>query len=86
VEGAEQAVLEGTDFQSLDVSVVVMECDHHDEEKDQAKRNILESNGFECQEVERNCFCKHVTFTPSAMPLKDQLYQTYRDAAGPKLH
>ena len=86
VEGAEQAVLEGTDFQALDVSTVVMECDHHDEAKDQKKRDILEANGFECQEVERNCFCKHVSFTPSAMPAENMLYPSYRDAAGPKLH
>jgi hypothetical protein len=85
VEGAEQSVLEGTDFQQLDVSAVVMECDRHDEEKDRRKRDILEANGFECQEVERNCFCKHVSFTPSAMPAESQLYPSYRDAA-PKLH
>lgn len=86
VEGAEQSVLEGTDFDKLDISTVVMECDHHDEEKDQKKRDILEANGFECQEVERNCFCKHVSFTPSTMPAENQLYSSYRDATGPKIH
>lgn len=68
----------------MDISAVVMECDHHDEEKDQKKRDILEANGFECQEVERNCFCKHVGFVPSAMPVDDMLYPSYRQAAGMK--
>ena len=86
VEGAEQSVLEGTDFDALDISVIAMECDHHDEEKNQKKRDILEANGFECQEVERNCFCKHVSFVPSTMPAEKQLYPSYRDATGPKIH
>lgn len=48
VEGAELSVLRGTDFASLSLSTVIMECDQTDRSKDTAKQEILEKNGFDC--------------------------------------
>mmetsp|Transcript_1886 Transcript_1886/g.3001 ORF Transcript_1886/g.3001 Transcript_1886/m.3001 type:complete len:309 (-) Transcript_1886:89-1015(-) len=81
VEGAELSVLQGTDFSELHVSAVVMECDMLDKEKDRAKQHILENNGFECLQVERNCFCKHMSFEPSKAPDTARSYDGLRDKA-----
>jgi len=43
-----------------------MECDAHDISKNDRKTNILESNGFRCALIERNCMCIHEKFKPMA--------------------
>ena len=63
VEGAEESVLQGTDFNAVHMNVVAMECHGKDPDKDQRKAAILESNGFSCELVGRNCMCKHKDFT-----------------------
>jgi hypothetical protein len=56
VEGAELSVLKGTDFTTLQVSTVVMECDMTDMERDREKQAVLISNGFTCEQV---CICTY---------------------------
>jgi hypothetical protein len=70
VEGAEESVLQGTDFQGVHFNAVAMECDEHDIEKNSRKTSILEANGFECSLIERNCMCRHKSYTPRAAPAK----------------
>ena len=41
-----------------------MECDAHDISKNNRKTDILESNGFKCALIERNCMCIHEKFKP----------------------
>lgn len=68
VEGAELSVLRGMDFSQVRVKTVVMECDGHDQANDHEKRRRLERNGFQCQQVVRNCMCTHQGFVPSRRP------------------
>jgi hypothetical protein len=65
VEGAEESVLQGTDFNAVRINAVAMECDMHDPTKDERKTKILEQNGFKCELIERNCMCKNNLYTPS---------------------
>eukprot|EP01031_Cornospumella_fuschlensis_P042130 gene42130-51445_t len=64
VEGAEESVLRGTDFNSVRINAVAMECDMHDNTKNERKTSILEANGFKCQLIERNCMCKNNAYEP----------------------
>ena len=59
-------MLKGTDFHAVHFDAVAMECDEHDVQKNERKTSILESNGFKCQLVERNCMCKHDRYVPSS--------------------
>lgn len=65
VEGAEESVLKGTDFNAVRINAVAMECDMHDTTKNERKTSILEANGFTCHLIERNCMCKNKAFVPS---------------------
>jgi len=67
-EGAELSVLEGTDFSRVHINTIVMECDGSDLMKDQEKIALLSRNGYGCEYVKRNCFCRHSSFQPSAAP------------------
>ena len=67
-EGSEYSVLQGVDFEAIQISTLVVECDQHDKTKNSQKTELLEKNGFQCQQILRNCFCKHKNFTPSAAP------------------
>lgn len=73
VEGAEESVLKGTDFQNVRINAVAMECDEHDTSKNARKTDILEANGFTCSLIERNCMCRNKLFTPSGAPEKSLL-------------
>lgn len=73
VEGAEESVLMGTDFENVHFSTVAMECDTHDVEKNDRKMKILEHHGFTCGILDRNCICTHKDFKPSAAPEKSAL-------------
>jgi FkbM family methyltransferase len=68
VEGAEEEVLLGTDFNEVHIDAVVMENDGINPDKDRRKVAILEKNGFSCTPIRRNVFCKHKTFRPSTKP------------------
>ena len=68
VEGAEEEVLLGMDFNRVHVDVIVMENDGHNPTKDQRKLDILVKNQFDCTQIERNVFCKHESFIPSTKP------------------
>jgi len=66
VEGAEQSVLESTDFSQVHVSFICMECDGSDPEKDQWKINYLNDKGFLCKLFKglggggiQNCMCRN---------------------------
>lgn len=72
-EGAEESVLKGTDFNRIHFNAVAMECDEHDTSKNDRKTKILESNGFKCTLIERNCMCKHNDFVPKSAPTKSML-------------
>eukprot|EP01038_Epipyxis_sp_PR26KG_P008297 gene8297-11228_t len=73
VEGAEESVLTGTDFNLVHFNAVAMECDEHDLSKNERKTSILERNGFQCQLIERNCMCKHKDYTASTSPSLSEL-------------
>lgn len=73
VEGAEESVLRGTDFNAVRFNAVAMECDEHDIVKNSRKTDILEANGFKCLLVERNCMCKHDSYQPSSRKEKTLL-------------
>lgn len=66
VEGAEESVLLGTDFNKVRVDTIVMECDQSDRERDNKKIKILEKNSFTCQLISNDCICKHKSFKPSS--------------------
>lgn len=68
VEGAEESVLKGVDFNAININAVAMECDEHDISKNERKTSILEANGFKCELVERNCMCKNVNYKASSAP------------------
>lgn len=72
-EGAEESVLRGTDFREVQINAIAMECDEHDISKNKRKTDIIESNGFKCQLVERNCMCKNQLYTPSSASSKSLL-------------
>ena len=67
-EGAELSVLQGTDFNAVSIRSIVMECDHTSSQKDAQKIQLLFDNGFTCQQIKRNCFCRHNSFVPSMAP------------------
>ena len=73
VEGAEESVLKGTDFNAVRINAVAMECDEHDISKNERKTSILEANGFECHLIERNCMCKNKAYTASSSTSKSAL-------------
>lgn len=73
VEGAEESVLKGTDFEAVRFNAVAMECDEHDVTKNSRKTSILEAHGFKCSLVERNCMCRHKDFRPSSRKTKSLL-------------
>ena len=75
VEGAEESVLKGTDFNEVHFNAICMECDEHNIEGNQRKVSILEQNGFQCYLIERNCMCKHNDFVPSEVKTKS-LYRS----------
>ncbi len=55
----------GVDFHHVRFNAVAMECDEFDLVKNARKTSILESNGFQCVLVHRNCMCKHRDYVPS---------------------
>lgn len=73
VEGAEESVLKGTDFNEVRFNAVAMECDEHDIAKNSRKTDILEANGFKCELIERNCMCKNNDHIARSAPQKSIL-------------
>lgn len=51
VEGAELSVLQGTNFNLVDIDTVVVECDGSNSTKDNEKREILKNNRYICEQV-----------------------------------
>lgn len=68
VEGAEESVLQGTDFNAVNINAVAMECDEHDTSKNKRKTDIVEANGFHCTLIERNCMCINKKYSPRSAP------------------
>ena len=68
VEGAEESVLRGTDFNKVRINAIVMECDQNDVPKNKRKTDIIESHGFECTLVHTNCMCRNLLHKISAAP------------------
>lgn len=75
VEGAEESVLMGTDFNAVTINAVAMECDEHDISKNKRKTDIVEANGFKCTLVERNCMCINNSYKPHRAPSLSELYK-----------
>ena len=73
VEGAEESVLRGTDFNAVHINSVAMECDEHDISKNERKTSILEANNFECKLIERNCMCRNKDYKPSSAKYRSTL-------------
>lgn len=68
VEGAEESVLKGVDFNAVRINAISMECDDTDVSKNNRKLNILKEQGFDCLVLPHNCYCKHKQFTPVSKP------------------
>jgi hypothetical protein len=66
VEGAELSALQGVDFSAVQINAIAMECDG--EQKDNACVSLLQSKGYKCQHVLRNCMCKHTSYVPHRAP------------------
>ena len=81
IEGAEASVLRSMDFSSVTINAIVMECDNHDKMKDSKKISILETNGFKCQLVERNCMCKSKLYKASSAPIKSSNLRKWNGVA-----
>ena len=47
-----------------------MECRPLDQDINIRKIKILETNGYKCIIILRNCMCKHVNFIPSQMRIE----------------
>lgn len=73
VEGAEESVLRGTDFNEVHINAVAMECDEHDISKNERKTSILEANNFQCTLVERNCMCQNKKYKISSASYRSSL-------------
>mmetsp|Transcript_2413 Transcript_2413/g.3701 ORF Transcript_2413/g.3701 Transcript_2413/m.3701 type:complete len:326 (-) Transcript_2413:104-1081(-) len=68
VEGAEDSVLMGTDFDDVFIRAIVMEAAEDSRSKNRRRLRILRSKGYQCYRVVRNFFCKHRLFQPSTKP------------------
>lgn len=66
VEGAEESVLRGTDFDEVSINAIAMECDEHDIIKNERKTSIIEEHNFKCHLIERNCMCINKSYKPSS--------------------
>lgn len=65
VEGGELAVLQTFDFNSVSVSVVVIECDGHDKAKDAKVVELMLANNFEhVGTFAANAWFRHKSFMP----------------------
>ncbi len=67
-EGSEFSIMQGMDFEEISVSTMVIECDQHDNSKNAKKTDFLKEKGFICEQVLRNCMCRHKDFQPSRAP------------------
>lgn len=74
IEGAELSVLKGFDFSLVSISAIVMESDDSNVKKDEEKLSILRTNGYTCQRIQRNHFCRHEKLVPSPAPINDRRY------------
>jgi hypothetical protein len=71
VEGAEYAVLKGTDWDNFHASTILMECTSGKRKEhtvDDDKINFLTARGYNCRQTGRNCFCRHSSFNRSKAP------------------
>lgn len=68
VEGAEEQILRGVDFNKLNIQTIVMEMDGTDPVKDANKLSILNNNGYTCIKSTADVFCTHKNFKPSRKP------------------
>ena len=82
VEGAEESVLNGTDFSVVRFNVILLECDGFGTTaQDKQKMSILEANNFKCGVAYRNCICKNNAFTSHhSAPVKSIF--NYKDGMG----
>lgn len=65
VEGSEESVLAGVDFNEVQFNSILMECDGIDPVKDSRKMDYIRAKGFVCQLVFRNCMCQNKLYTRS---------------------
>ena len=67
IEGAEIQALHGTDFDKINVRMIMMECDGGGtNQRDREKIDFLASKNFACKIEKRNCFCPHASLVPSS--------------------
>lgn len=66
VEGAEEAILRGVDFERVNIKTIMMECDVFDPDKNDRKTDLLKTKGYSCQKVGNDCYCTHKSFNPSS--------------------
>jgi len=67
VEGAEEAVLQGTDFNKIKINTIVMECGKNEQIQNKRKLAILATKGYHCEIIGDSAFCRHHRFKPSQL-------------------
>lgn len=68
VEGAEENVLQGTDFSTVKFNAIAMECDRYNKDKNHAKMHLLKKHHFRCLHLGMTCFCRNDHYSPSESP------------------
>ena len=66
VEGAEEVVLHSVDWESVQISAIMMECDNHGIERNLRSMAYLAEKKYTCIKPKNDCLCLHETFTPSS--------------------
>jgi FkbM family methyltransferase len=66
VEGAELSVFNGLNFEKVHINTILTECENRRGDNDESTIKLLESKGFSCEKIMRNCMCIHNAFTPSS--------------------
>lgn len=82
VEGSEESVLQGVDFDAVRFNSIVMECDEYDNVKNNRKMDFVRAKGFDCRLMYRNCICKNNLFSTSSIAVKSN----YHIGRGKKLY
>jgi len=67
VEGSEHSVLRSFDFNKVHFNAMIVEC-QGGEEDSKITSGILSKYDIDCKLIDRNCFCTHKDFKPSARP------------------
>jgi len=75
VEGAEESALLGTNFDAVQIDVVMMECEDNNRNITATKINTIEKYNYVCKMWRnRNCVCKRNGFSPTSNKVLPPIY------------